>query len=283
MLILHSLSVYIDCENQYGNQLYRIGKYSEATLAFNKAIARGQKYQLLGNSGKALSFLFGRNNAQALMAISTAIAAVPANERGKYYYLWKYQSFILRESGKYDDALRSIDIAIRLEPSDSTLLNEKANIFREKKQYQEAIAIYDLVISKQPEPYAYSNRGIVKYKLGQNQAAIIDYDRAIAINPNFAMAYSNRGPAKSELGQNQAAIIDYDQAVAINFNDAVAYSNRGLAKYKLGQNQAAIIDYNRAIAINPIFANASLHLIEILHHHIAGESQTAKYYLDRAN
>ena len=234
----------------YGNQLYRIGKLSDAAAAFNKAIAKGKKYKLLGNYGKALA-LWGADNVQALKAISTAISVVPVSDRAKYYYLWRYQCAIFRTLDKNADAMRSIDIAIKLEPNDLALLNEKAQIFSNKKQYREAISIYDLITSRQPEASIYYNRGIVKSKLGQKQAAIADYDRAIAINPNFIKAHINRGNTKSELGQKQAAIIDYDRAIAINPKYADAYYNRGNAKYELGQKQAAIIDYDQAIAVNP--------------------------------
>jgi tetratricopeptide (TPR) repeat protein/S1-C subfamily serine protease len=240
---------------QYGNQLDRIGKYSEAAIAFDKAITKGSQYKLTGNYGKALA-LIEIDNSQALTAISTAISVVPLSERKVYYYLWKLQSGIFRELGKYDDALRSIDIAIQLEPNDPILLNEKGGLFSNKKQYQDAIVLFDSLINIKPEASYYYNRGIAKSDLRQKQAAITDYDRAIAINPNYSEAYINRGIAKSALEQKQAAIADYDRAIAINPNYSQAYYNRGVAKSALGQKQAAITDYDRAIAINPNFSEA---------------------------
>ena len=239
----------------YGNQLYRIGKYTNAARAFDKAIAKGDQYQLLGNYGKALA-LWSIDNSQALRAISTAISVVPVSEKSRYYYLWKYQSLIFIVSEKYDDAMRSINIAIGLEPNDLILLNEKAQIFSKKMQYSQAISIYNSIITKKPESYAYSNRGIVKFNLGQKQAAIADFNQAISVNPNDASAHSNRGAVKYNLGQKQAAITDYDRAIAINRNFADAYYNRGIAKYDLGQKQAAIVDFDQAISINPNYADA---------------------------
>ena len=241
---------------QYGNQLYRARKYDQATIVFDRAIARNKQYKLLGNYGKALALANAGQFQAASTAINTAILAIAPTERERYYYLWRYQSSIFKELGKYDEALNSINQAIKLEPNDSALRNQQAIIFSAKKQYPEAIKIYDLLISKQPEAYAYYNRGNAKYKLGQKQAAISDYDHAITINPNFTEAYYNRGNAKSELGQKQAAISDYDRAIAINPNYDKAYYNRGNAKSEIGQKQAAISDYDRAIAINPNDAEA---------------------------
>ena len=47
---------------------------------------------------------------------------------------------------------------------------------------------------------AYTNRAIAKSELGQHDDALVDYDKAIELNPDSADAYTNRGFAKSELG-----------------------------------------------------------------------------------
>ena len=77
-----------------------------------------------------------------------------------------------------------------------------------------------LRISTDPSPStlttpAYLNRGIAKSELSDHTAAIADYDRAISINPNYALAYNNRGNAKRDLGDPAAAIADYDRAISI--------------------------------------------------------------------
>ena len=240
---------------QYGNQLYRIGKYTDAVVAFDNAIAKGDEYQLLGNYGKALALVGANKPRPSLAAIATAISLVrrlPPKQQPNYYYLWRLQSGLFIVLKDNDNALKSINTAIELEPEDLTLLNQKALILTLTKQDREAIAIYDLIISKQPEAYAYINRGLAKYQSGQIAAAIVDYNLAISINPNSDKAYNDRGLAKARSGQKQAAIIDYNLAIAINPKSNQAYSNRGLAKYQLGQYSAAIVDYTVAIAINPI-------------------------------
>ena len=97
----------------------------------------------------------------------------------------------------------------------------------------------------------YYNRGNARYKLGDKQGAIQDYNQAIKINPNEAKAYYGRGNVRSDLGDKQGAIQDYNQAIKINPKDAEAYYNRGFVRSKLGDKQGAIDDYNQAIKINP--------------------------------
>ena len=120
-----------------------------------------------------------------------------------------------------------------------------------------AIVNYNKAIELNPNyAHAYNNRGLAKYELGDNQGAIVNYNKAIELNPNYTNAYYRRGLAKSDLGDNQGAIVDYDKAIELNPNYTDAYFNRGLAKYELGDNQGAIVDYNKAIELNPNYAHA---------------------------
>ncbi len=238
----------------YGNQLYRTSQYDKSVGAFDRAIASNQK--LLGNYGKALSLWSNGKYQLAENAIAQAITAIPPNERAQYYYFWGYQSAIFERSGKYDEALKAIDLAIGLERNDLKLLNEKAVILNEKRQYPLAVAIYDEIIRKQPQAYAYNNRGTAKYALGNEQEAIKDYDRAISLNPKYADAYNNRGKAKFEMGNKPEAIADLDRAISLNPKSAEAYFNRGNAKSDLGNQLEAIKDYDRAISLNPKSAEA---------------------------
>jgi tetratricopeptide (TPR) repeat protein/S1-C subfamily serine protease len=240
---------------QRGNQLYRIGKYSEAVKAFNTAISKGAEYRLFGNYGKALALSADGNNRKALASISIAIKLIKKEDQQQYYYFYKLQSILYRKLTDYDNAMKSIDMAIQLEPTDRILLNEKATLHSNRKEYEKAITIYNDLL-KTKEPYLYYNRGIAKSALGDKKGAISDYDRAIEFNPKFADAYSNRGIAKSALGDKKGAILDYDRAIEINPKDAKAYYNRGIAKSALGDNKGAISDYDRAIEFNPKFADA---------------------------
>jgi tetratricopeptide (TPR) repeat protein/S1-C subfamily serine protease len=237
----------------YGNQLYRTRQFDRAVLAFDRAIAKNQR--LLGNYGKALSLWSSGKYQLAENAIVQAIAITPQSELTKYYYFWKYESFIFQGLEKYDEALKALDIATQLEPRDLTLLTSKALILSKKTQYLEAISIYTEIIRKQPEAYAYSNRGNAKLALGNKQEAIIDYDRAISLNPKYAVAYNNRGNAKYALGNKQEAVIDLDRAIILSPRYPGAYNSRCGMKLALGNKEAAIADCDRAIALSPKYPN----------------------------
>ena len=97
----------------------------------------------------------------------------------------------------------------------------------------------------------YLRWGYAKYRLDQYQAAIVDYDAAINLKPDFAPAYYFRGTVKRSLGQYKEAIEDYDTAIDLKNDFAFAYYFRGTIRGDLGEHFIAIQDYNKAIDAKP--------------------------------
>jgi tetratricopeptide (TPR) repeat protein len=122
----------------------------------------------------------------------------------------------------------------------------------QKGEYDAAIINYNQALQLQPQDSdTYYKRGLVRYQLGDYDGAIADYTQAISINPNHAKAYNKSGLARYQIGDYEGAIADYTQAIRIAPNDAVAYKNRANIRYYIGDNQGAIEDYAQAIKIYP--------------------------------
>ena len=119
-----------------------------------------------------------------------------------------------------------------------------------------ATFISAIVISRPPamaqekDSFYYVLEGVVHYEKGEYFQAIEDYDKAIALDPEYAGTYYNKGNAKYKLGQYFEAIEDYDKAIALDPEEATAFNNRGIAKRKLGRTQAAKADFQKACQLN---------------------------------
>ncbi len=66
--------------------------------------------------------------------------------------------------------------------------------------------------------------------------------------------YNIQGAANEALGQFDAAIDSYNKALAIKPDYAEAYNNMGIALQEQGKLEEAIEAYNKALAIKPDYA-----------------------------
>jgi predicted O-linked N-acetylglucosamine transferase (SPINDLY family) len=98
---------------------------------------------------------------------------------------------------------------------------------------------------------AHMNMGFALTQLGDLQDALVSYERAIALKPDYAEAYCCRGAAQESLRRASAALASYDRATEINPNYADAWFNRGNVLRDLRDFDAAIESYDKAIALNP--------------------------------
>lgn len=114
----------------------------------------------------------------------------------------------------------------------------------------------------------YSQTAEEYYKSGElnegssNEKAILDYNKAIKINPKYVAAYYKRAMAKEFSKEKDilGAIADYSKVIELddastemsNYYHYKCYHQRGFAKYfYLKDYKGAIADFNEAIKINP--------------------------------
>lgn len=76
--------------------------------------------------------------------------------------------------------------------------------------------------------------GASAYRAGRYDAALRQYDRAVAIDPSNPAAYQARGFVRWQLGDIAKAVDDFDMAVRLAPDDAVLRCNRGLVRGESG-------------------------------------------------
>ena len=165
--------------------------------------------------------------------------------------------------------------------SAETYLN-LGNTMIHASELKKAIVMYDKAIQLKPDfAIAYYNRGFAKSLLGQYADAIADYDTAIQLDPTNAYVYYGfRGRVKADMGQHADAIADYDTAIQLDSANVHAYYNRGIAKSLLGQYADAIADYDTAIQLDP--ANAYVYSLRGLAKADMGQHEAAIADFDAA-
>jgi Uma2 family endonuclease/Flp pilus assembly protein TadD len=120
------------------------------------------------------------------------------------------------------------------------------------KRFEEAIVSFDKALEIQPDFHeAWYNQGIALNNLGRLNEAITSYDKALKIKPDKHEAWYCRGTVLEELGHHNDALASYDKALEIKLDFYQAWNNRGGALGKLGHLKEALTSYDKALEIKP--------------------------------
>jgi S1-C subfamily serine protease len=127
----------------------------------------------------------------------------------------------------------------------------------QKGDYRAAIADYDRALAMNPQfGEVYFRRGIARSLIKDWRGSEADYTQAIALKPGYAEVYLHRGSVRNTLSNWHGAKSDFDLALSLNPRNLSAYIGRGVALCELNDCKGGLQDYNQAIALNPSYAEA---------------------------
>jgi tetratricopeptide (TPR) repeat protein len=154
-------------------------------------------------------------------------------------------------------------------------LDGRASLNYHTGDYQKAVEDLSKIIEKDPNNFhAYYGRGMAKTRLkiygsdpdstsrwsgrdergvfyNDNKAAMIDFNKAIELNPKFTDSYVKRGNLYRTLVNDDKALEDFNTAIKTDPNNFVAYINRALLYKDLKNVSAAMADFEIAIKLEP--------------------------------
>jgi tetratricopeptide (TPR) repeat protein len=97
----------------------------------------------------------------------------------------------------------------------------------------------------------YSNRGDDYLNSGHYDLAIVEYTKAIELDPTLASLYYNRGLTYSHQGKYDLSIVDYTKSIEIDPEYADSYNNRCRDYYISEKYEDALLDCEKALALAP--------------------------------
>ncbi len=91
---------------------------------------------------------------------------------------------------------------------------------------------------------------------GKFQQALVETEKALAIQPDFALALAQKAGILNVMGKYQDALAATDAAISGNPNISEAWANRADALVHLGRYQEAVDSASRALTIDPTIEGA---------------------------
>ncbi len=124
-------------------------------------------------------------------------------------------------------------------------------------QHEAALAAYDRALALDPDfAEAWSNRGNSLFLSGQIDAALQSHAQALAIAPSYGAAWFNRAHILLLRESWAEAVAHYDAGLALLGDQPGQLTNRGNALLRLGQTEAALASFQRATALMPDLVEA---------------------------
>jgi len=157
-----------------------------------------------------------RNYERSLQEYDRAIAATRVGVPGAEIP-WYGKGATLILLGRYEEALRAIDMALDINPRNEV---------------------------------AWVNKGNALTKMGRLVDALRSFNAAIKVHPNYEVAWNNKGNALARLGKYEEALQSYERALEIDAAYRGAWVNKGFVLTKLGRFDEAASCADRALHLD---------------------------------
>ncbi len=187
----------------------------------------------------------------------------------------------LRRENRPDEAIAAVQAALRAEANDEVLYNELGTLFLEAGSLPEARECFERAIGLNPNfAVAHYNLAVVHERQGSADAAIAYHRRTLALDPRLGGAWSRLGNLLHAQGQTAEALECFRHAQTLLPNPAEQELEEAKILRGEDRDQQAEAKLNRVVALAPDNPMAHAMLGDILSE--AGRFDEAQAHLRRA-
>ncbi len=157
--------------------------------------------------------------------------------------------------GRFDAAQREFELGEKYDPRSAEMPFNLGRLFSIQDQWIDARAAFERALKIDPSYIeAYDGLGFAMEALGDDAAAIANYQKAVELNEqrkgNFAAPYVNLSALHNRTGNIDAALEYARKAVAVNAKADRGWFQLARAYERRGELEAAVDALGRALAIN---------------------------------
>ncbi len=131
-------------------------------------------------------------------------------------------------------------------------IREKSPVIKVSATPQPKVEASPMPVStpKPPDYTFYQNRANSNFVMGEYDAAIPDYNKAIELNPKDSTIYFSRALAYFNNKSFNLAIVDFDKVIELDPKEEMAYFKRASALEKVGNFEKALSDYKKTVELD---------------------------------
>ena len=170
----------------------------------------------------------------------------------KYAAYWESFGDFLYRAKKFDESITAYTRTLEYYPNNDSLrdkivesLLQKGNRFHHKGEFKQAEAVYDEAINlssgKHPSLiHLYNNKGSALKNLGKYEAAMICYDKALDMNPDYVESLYNKGELLEHFGKVDSALLYYGNIIKKYPQFDKAYHRMSNLLFSMGEKEKAM-------------------------------------------
>ncbi len=153
---------------------------------------------------------------------------------------------------KAGSALESFDKALRLSPDNLEALVDKAKALHALGRTDEELACYEIVSKTITDvPAIWIRMGDIQLELGNFSAAVINYDRALELDPKKVMALVHRAIGFSMMEQWKEAVKSAEKATKLAPDDIEVWRVLADVNLRFGKHRSAMKALKKASEVDP--------------------------------
>lgn len=157
----------------------------------------------------------------------------------------------LYKTGDHSGALVQFRDAINLSPTDPYASYNYAVALEETKLQAAATQYGKILASKPGDAKAHFRLGLALYRLGHNEASIVELRKALAIQPDSPEFHFVLALVLDDNGAYDQAINENNTVLSLSPDDVAAINNIGVSLAETGEENAATDAFRRALALSP--------------------------------
>ncbi len=231
--------------------LHKQARLAEADSLYRQVLAKAPTHAQATHHLGVLALQRGQTSS-AIELLQTALAALDTDGAIHANY-----ARALKNSGRLDEALLSIDRALALDPRLVGAWVDRANLLLDSKRPAEALVSMERALEVNPdEPHALNGVGNALLDLNETEQALQYFSRAIERAPRVADFHLNRALAQARLQRPSAALADCRRARELGCRSAQLHLVEGNALLDLGYAMEALDAFSSAMELDPSLANA---------------------------